>query len=101
MMISHACCHGEPVGHVKLGLLHKVPHLLNGPAGGPLSGGQRHQQPLAHRGAEGVEVVISYVGPVIGAHTGAGVLALFYLGTNRNATGAPAEPQEEEAAPEG
>lgn len=31
------------------------------------------------------EVVISYVGPVIGAHTGAGVLALFYLGTNRKA----------------
>lgn len=29
------------------------------------------------------EVVISYVGPVIGAHTGPGVLTLFYLGANR------------------
>lgn len=29
------------------------------------------------------EVVISYVGPVIGAHTGPGVVAFFFLGTHR------------------
>ena len=29
------------------------------------------------------EVVISYVGPVIGAHSGPGTLALFFIGTNR------------------
>ena len=29
------------------------------------------------------EVVISYVGPVIGAHTGPGVVALFFLGRER------------------
>ena len=29
------------------------------------------------------EVVINYVGPVIGAHAGCGVLALFYLGSER------------------
>ena len=29
------------------------------------------------------EVIISYVGPVIGAHSGPGTLALFYIGTNR------------------
>ena len=29
------------------------------------------------------DVVISYVGPVIGAHSGPGTLALFYLGTER------------------
>lgn len=29
------------------------------------------------------EVIINYVGPVIGAHAGCGVLALFYLGTER------------------
>lgn len=29
------------------------------------------------------EVVISYVGPVIGAHSGPGTLALFFLGTHR------------------
>ncbi|MCI8538620.1 MAG: DegV family protein [Oscillospiraceae bacterium] len=29
------------------------------------------------------EVVISYVGPVIGAHTGPGVIAFFFLGTQR------------------
>ena len=32
----------------------------------------------------GVEqIVINYVGPVIGAHSGPGTLALFYLGTQR------------------
>ena len=29
------------------------------------------------------EVVVNYVGPVIGAHTGAGVVALFFVGTER------------------
>ena len=29
------------------------------------------------------EVIISYVGPVIGAHSGPGTLALFFIGTNR------------------
>ena len=29
------------------------------------------------------DVIISYVGPVIGAHSGPGTLALFYLGTQR------------------
>ena len=29
------------------------------------------------------DVVISYVGPVIGAHSGPGTLALFFLGTRR------------------
>ena len=29
------------------------------------------------------EVVTSYVGPVIGAHTGPGVVALFFLGKHR------------------
>jgi fatty acid-binding protein DegV len=29
------------------------------------------------------EVVINYVGPVIGAHSGPGTLALFFLGTHR------------------
>ena len=29
------------------------------------------------------DIVINYVGPVIGAHTGPGVLALFFLGTER------------------
>ena len=29
------------------------------------------------------DVIISYVGPVIGAHSGPGTLALFYIGTNR------------------
>ena len=29
------------------------------------------------------EVVISYVGPVIGAHSGPGTLAMFFIGTNR------------------
>ena len=29
------------------------------------------------------EITIGYVGPVIGAHAGAGVLAIFYLGKNR------------------
>ena len=29
------------------------------------------------------EVVISYVGPVIGAHSGPGTLAMFFVGTNR------------------
>lgn len=29
------------------------------------------------------DVIINYVGPVIGAHTGCGTIALFYLGTNR------------------
>lgn len=29
------------------------------------------------------DVMISYVGPVIGAHSGPGTLALFYIGTNR------------------
>lgn len=29
------------------------------------------------------DVVISYVGPVIGAHSGPGTLALFFIGTNR------------------
>ena len=28
-------------------------------------------------------VVINYVGPVIGAHTGAGVVALFFVGSKR------------------
>ncbi|HBC25816.1 MAG TPA: fatty acid-binding protein DegV, partial [Ruminococcaceae bacterium] len=29
------------------------------------------------------EVVINYVGPVIGAHSGPGTVALFFLGTHR------------------
>ena len=29
------------------------------------------------------KVIISYVGPVIGAHTGPGVVALFFLGKER------------------
>ena len=29
------------------------------------------------------EVYINYVGPVIGAHSGPGTLALFYMGTDR------------------
>ena len=29
------------------------------------------------------EVIISYVGPVIGAHSGPGTLAMFFIGTNR------------------
>ena len=29
------------------------------------------------------EIVVNYVGPVIGAHTGAGVVALFFVGTER------------------
>ena len=29
------------------------------------------------------DVVINYVGPVIGAHSGPGTLALFFLGTRR------------------
>ena len=29
------------------------------------------------------ELVVSTIGPVIGAHTGAGVLALFFIGTQR------------------
>ena len=29
------------------------------------------------------EVYINYVGPVIGAHSGPGTLALFYVGTER------------------
>ena len=29
------------------------------------------------------DVIINYVGPVIGAHTGPGVIALFFLGTKR------------------
>ena len=29
------------------------------------------------------DVIINYVGPVIGAHSGPGTLALFYIGTNR------------------
>ena len=29
------------------------------------------------------KVIISYVGPVIGAHSGPGTLALFYLGKQR------------------
>ena len=29
------------------------------------------------------KVVISYVGPVIGAHSGPGTIALFFLGTER------------------
>ena len=29
------------------------------------------------------EVVVNYIGPVIGAHSGAGTLALFFLGTKR------------------
>ena len=29
------------------------------------------------------DVVINYVGPVIGAHSGPGTLALFFLGTHR------------------
>lgn len=34
----------------------------------------------------GVEVTLCDVGPVIGAHTGPGVIALFYLGNNRKGT---------------
>ena len=30
-----------------------------------------------------VEVVVNFVGPVIGAHSGPGTVALFYMGTNR------------------
>ena len=30
-----------------------------------------------------VDVVINYVGPVIGAHSGPGTVALFYMGTER------------------
>ena len=33
--------------------------------------------------SEGYDVVINYVGPVIGAHSGPGTLALFFLGTKR------------------
>ena len=29
------------------------------------------------------EVYINYVGPVIGAHSGPGTVALFYIGTER------------------
>ena len=29
------------------------------------------------------EIVINHVGPVIGAHSGPGTLALFFLGTQR------------------
>ena len=29
------------------------------------------------------EVVINYIGPVIGSHTGAGVVALFFVGSHR------------------
>ena len=29
------------------------------------------------------EVIINYVGPVIGNHTGAGVVALFFIGEHR------------------
>ena len=29
------------------------------------------------------EVITGYVGPVIGAHTGPGVLVVFYMGNNR------------------
>ena len=29
------------------------------------------------------DVVINYVGPVIGAHSGPGTVALFYMGTDR------------------
>ena len=29
------------------------------------------------------EIVINYVGPVIGAHSGPGTVALFYMGTER------------------
>ena len=29
------------------------------------------------------EIVINYIGPVIGAHSGPGTLALFYIGTER------------------
>ena len=29
------------------------------------------------------DVIINYVGPVIGAHSGPGTLALFFLGTKR------------------
>ena len=31
----------------------------------------------------GIEAIIGYVGPVIGAHSGPGTLALFYIGTER------------------
>jgi len=33
--------------------------------------------------APGKTIHINYVGPVIGSHTGAGVVALFFLGTER------------------
>ena len=29
------------------------------------------------------EIIINYVGPVIGAHTGPGVISVFFLGTER------------------
>ena len=29
------------------------------------------------------DVIINHVGPVIGAHTGPGVVALFFMGNNR------------------
>ena len=45
-----------------------------------------HAQTLAQMVRErfGVrEIVINYIGPVIGAHSGPGTLALFYIGTER------------------
>jgi fatty acid-binding protein DegV len=31
----------------------------------------------------GCEVIINYIGPVIGAHAGKGTLAIFFIGTQR------------------
>ena len=39
---------------------------------------------IRKRFGEDVEIVINYVDPVIGAHTGPGVVALFFLAEHRN-----------------
>ena len=50
--------------------------------GGCLEDAQYLQQ-LIQADAKGCEIIIAKIGPVIGAHTGKGVVALFYLGSER------------------
>ena len=35
------------------------------------------------RAGPGQDIIINYVGPVIGAHTGPGVISIFFVGTHR------------------
>ena len=53
-----------------------VPMRTDGPSAGHLAGVIRQKFGIR-------DIVINFVGPVIGAHSGPGTVALFFLGTQR------------------